>query len=127
MCRVWLVDGYNVLHASLGAQTRARTRTDWWKAPQRERLVERLSNLSMRFERMWIVFDGDRPTPEPSPETRVQCVFARSADEWIRAAIRNAESASDIGVVTGDRQVGDRARQRGAKVVSPRSFLSQCG
>ncbi len=122
-CRVWLVDGYNVLHASLGGQAR----TDWWRAPQRERMVERVSKLSASFDQMWIVFDGHRPSPEPPAATRVHCVFAPSADEWIRAAIRDAESPHEIGVVTGDRQVSDRARHRGAQVISPRTFLRHCG
>ncbi len=122
LCGVWLLDGYNVLHASLGGQER----TEWWKAPQRERIVERVSKLPAHFDQMWIVFDGDRPMPEPTEPTRVRCVFARSADEWIRAAIRDAQSPHEIGVVSGDRQVCDRARGRGAKVVSPRTFLRHC-
>jgi uncharacterized protein YaiI (UPF0178 family) len=54
-------------------------------------------------------------------------VFAPSADDWILRELREASDPTAIVVVTADRQVADRARHRGARVVSPRAFLERCG
>lgn len=124
-CRVWLIDGYNLLHASLGGQDRS----EWWTAPRRRALLERVARFDGPGDQLWVVFDGDRPgpaAPELEEAGRVRCLFAASADEWIRRSIRDSPDASAIAVVTGDRPVADRARHKGASVVSPRLFLSHC-
>ena len=119
--RVWLIDGYNLLHASLSG----RDRSEWWTAAQRAKLLERVETFSGPAEELWVVFDGKRPTEIPEDQ-RLRCVYAPSADEWIRVAVRDAIDVTEVVVVTGDRPVADRARHRGATIVSPRSFLRHC-
>ena len=147
--RIWLIDGYNLLHASLGGQDRS----DWWTAPPRERLLARIRQFTGSAHEptydptreptdeskvgstggstpeLWVIFDGRRPIEESASSSteRLRLVFAPSADEWIRIHIRDAARPDEIAVVTGDRPVADRARHRGAQVVSPRLFLRHCG
>jgi predicted RNA-binding protein with PIN domain len=124
----WLVDGFNVLHASLLSGS---DRQEWWTAPNRERLI----GLSRRFgdptARIWIVFDGPRPTPQAEDAAAlerepVQVVFAPSADDWIVKRVRSSEEPTRIAVVTADHQVAGRSRHRGAQVAAPRDFLALC-
>jgi rRNA-processing protein FCF1 len=53
-------------------------------------------------------------------------VFAPSADDWLLARVREEDDPTRVVVVTADRKVAGRARQRGARVVSPRDFLERC-
>jgi predicted RNA-binding protein with PIN domain len=139
-CRIWLIDGYNLLHASLGGQDRSR----WWTAERREALLARVRTFTGPTDlpahpELWVVFDGNRPLPEDgepaggpdrgaseAPAALVKVVFAPSADEWIRRRVRDADEPAQVAVVTGDRPVADRARHRGARVVPPRLFLQHC-
>jgi predicted RNA-binding protein with PIN domain len=122
---LWLVDGFNVLHAHL---LRGRDRKDWWSAERRQLVIERAARLAARGERVWVVFDGQRPageaeTPEDAP---LRVVFARDADDWMLKAMRAAADPGGVAIVTGDRPVKDRARRAGAHVVSPREWLARC-
>ena len=126
---IWLVDGFNVLHAGL---LRGRDRGRWWQATERRRLVE----LARRFDdpeaEIWVVFDGAHPPPEEAEaaaeeaKERVKVVFAPSADEWLLARLRAAPAPERVVVVTRDRRLADRSRHRGARVASPREFLAHC-
>jgi predicted RNA-binding protein with PIN domain len=121
--RIWLVDGYNVLHAGvLGG----RDRSEWWTGARRRELLERASGFDDDGAEVWIVFDGpDDPGPEDEPRGP-HCVFAASADDWLVDRVRKAEDPSVIAVVTADRQVAGRARGRGARIVTPTDFLARC-
>jgi len=117
---IWLVDGYNVLHAAvLGG----KDRSEWWTGSRRRELLERVSGFDAE---VWIVFDGpdDSGTEAELPGPR--CVFAASADDWLVDRVRSAEDPAAIAVVTADRQVAGRARGRGARIVSPKDFLARC-
>lgn len=123
--RIWLIDGFNVLHASLGGSDRQ----EWWKSAQRARLVDRAAQLqsgALEDEEIWVVFDGDDPGAGPTELGRTRTVFARSADDWIVKRVGSDPEPGRIAVVTGDKQVAGRARHRGAEVVSPRTFLAHC-
>ena len=126
---IWLVDGYNVLHAGLLGKGQ---RVNWWHRSHRDRLVERVRNLEPPRAEIWIVFDGadegERPTghEQDGGLATVRVVFARSADDWILAKVRQSPEPATLAVVTGDQQVAGRARHRGAIVVSPRLFLDHC-
>lgn len=125
--RVWLVDGYNALHAGV---LRGRERRDWWKAPAQALLVARAERFDDAEAEIWVVFDASAARPERCPEpasTRVHLVFTPSADDWLVKRVRAAPEPGGIAVVTGDRQVAGRVRQRGAAVVSPLAFLARCG
>ena len=120
----WLVDGFNVLHAGV---LHGRDRALWWTGPRREQLVARVARFDDPSAEIWIVFDGSAPDPPASPSAgRVHQVFAPSADDWLLKRVRASEAPGCLAVVTADRAVADRARHRGAQVVSPRSFLARC-
>jgi len=122
---LWLVDGFNVLHAHL---LRGRDRKDWWSEERRRLVIERAAALAKADERVWVVFDGQRPAGEAeSPEdAALRVVFAKDADDWILKAMRAAPDPGGVAVVTGDRSVKERARRFGAQVVSPRAWLERC-
>lgn len=117
---IWLVDGYNVLHAAvLGGQDRSQ----WWTGSRRRELFERVSGFDAE---VWIVFDGPDDSAAPADPGGPHCVFADSADDWLVDRVRRAEDPTEIAVVTADRQVAGRARGKGARVVSPKDFLARC-
>ncbi len=82
---LWLVDGFNVLHAGV---LRGRDRADWWKAPRRQQLLERVERFDDPAVRIDVVFDGPDDTPGDSADGRVRSVFAASADDWLLARLR---------------------------------------
>ena len=127
--RLWLVDGFNVLHAGV---LHGRDRAQWWTEPRREQLVALAERFDDAGAEIWIVFDGIGPdgsrpeTPGEAPASRVRRIFAPSADDWLLAKVRTSQAPACLAIVTADRAVADRARHRGAQVVSPRSFLARC-
>jgi|GEM_PF-745969 len=123
VARVWLVDGFNVLHAGLLG---GRDRSHWWTEHNRRELLDRVERFEDADAELWIVFDGSHPDPATDGSTRSRCVFAPSADTWLVDRVRAAAQPARVAVVTADRQVAGRARSRGAKVVSPRAFLARC-
>jgi predicted RNA-binding protein with PIN domain len=122
---LWIVDGFNVLHAHL---LRGRDRRAWWSEERRKLVIDEAVKLAARGERVWVVFDGARPAGEiESPEDALlRVVFAKDADEFLLKAMRAAEDPGGVAVVTGDRPVKDRARRWGAQVFSPRAWLERC-
>ena len=121
--RVWLVDGFNALHVAL---LRGRDRPRWWRGEERERLVAEVARFDASDAEVVVVFDGPRPA-EDAPGEGPRVVFAPSADDWLLREVRDAPEPGAVAVVTADRQLADRARHRGARVVSPRVFLERCG
>jgi predicted RNA-binding protein with PIN domain len=123
--RLWLVDGFNVLHAGVLA---GRDRAEWWSEARRAQLLEIVERFRPEREdaEVWVVFDGRSAAEELAREgSRVRVAFARSADDWLVKRVRAA--GGSVCVVTSDRQLADRARRRGAEVLSPRRFLARCG
>ena len=122
----WLIDGYNVLHAGMLPRD---DRSHWWTRAHRDRLARRVARLKARAREIWVAFDGDdegERTPAPAATTAettpVRIVFARSADAWILEGVRQASCPEECVVVTADRKVADKARHRGAHIVSPRAL-----
>jgi predicted RNA-binding protein with PIN domain len=122
---LWLVDGFNVLHAAL---LRGRDRKDWWSAERRQLVIDEATRLAARGERVCVVFDGKRPADaaESPEDAALRVVFAKDADEWMLKTMRAATDPGSVAIVTGDRPVKDRARRHGAHVVSPREWLARC-
>lgn len=120
---VWLVDGFNVLHAGLLG---GRDRANWWTESKRRELLDRVDHFEDTGAELWIVFDGRHKAPEPHQAVSPRCVFAPSADAWLVERVREAADPTQMAVVTADRQLAGRARSRGAQVVSPRDFLARC-
>jgi len=106
-----LIDGNNLLHSLPREQTR---RSD----------VRRLVLEACRRERMKVtlVFDGPPPAGTPSRELlgSVTVVYSESAaaDDVILRHIPAGSTARDWVVVTDDRGLAERVRQRGAQVRS---------
>jgi predicted RNA-binding protein with PIN domain len=119
------VDGFNVLHAGVLV---GRDRASWWNEARREELLAIVERFEAEREdaEIWVVFDGRSAAEHPTRDgSRVRVAFARSADEWLVKRVRAA--GGSVCVVTSDRQLADRARRRGAEVLSPRRFLARCG
>ena len=121
---LWLIDGFNVLHAGV---LRGRDRAEWWTEPRREQLVALAERFDDAEAQIWIVFDGSGPEdPGHAPASRVRRFFAPSADDWLIEQVKASPEPDCLAVVTADRAVAGRARHRGAQVVSPRAFLARC-
>jgi len=125
--RVWLVDGFNLLHSALLG---GEDRSGWWREAARRRVLDAAAQFDDPEAEIWVVFDGARPAEE-AELGRVRVVFAPSADDWLVARVRAEAGGQDggpprVAVVTADRQVAGRSRHRGAEVVAPQTFLSRC-
>lgn len=121
----WLIDGFNLMHAAV---LKGRDRRDWWRAEARERVLALVRRLEAADAEVVVVFDGRRPADEPEaagPGPRV--VFAASADDYLIRAVRSAPDPGRVTLVTADRQLADRARHRGARVIGPVAFRERCG
>jgi len=104
-----LVDGNNLLHRlPKPARTRSAVRAMVLEVTRHERMS------------VVVVFDGAPPTGSPAHEVlgRVTVVYsgASSADNVIIGWIPAGRSARQWVVVTDDRALADRSRQRGAAV-----------
>jgi predicted RNA-binding protein with PIN domain len=104
-----LIDGNNLLHRlPKSSRTRSGVRALVLEATRHERMS------------VVVVFDGPPAPASPSHEVlgRVAIVYsgAGSADEVIIGRIPGGRSARQWVVVTDDRALADRARQRGATV-----------
>jgi len=105
------VDGNNVMGS----------RPDgWWRdrAGAMQRLVGELDERAARTrDEIIVVFDGRSRALQA---LRVEVAFAAHADDLIAA---HAEPG--LTVVTSDRELAARARERGADVLGARAFLSE--
>jgi len=119
----WLIDGFNVLHVAL---LRGRERGAWWGREGRERLLAEVRHFEDPAAEVCVVFDGSRPGEEATATGGPSVVFAASADAWLLAQVRDAADPAAIALVTADKPLADRARHRGARIVSPREFLQRC-
>ncbi len=118
--RLWLIDGFNVLHACLLS---GRDRSDWWQ-PQRQREVMQWVHAFAEIEEVCVVFDA-KSEPEASllgEPTSAEVCHAPSADEAIIERVRHSLGQHDVHVVTADRPLGDRCRSLGARVERPWAF-----
>lgn len=106
-----LIDGNNLLHSLPGWE---RSRAD-----VRHLVLERV-----RHERLdvTVVFDG--PPPDGSPKVEhlgrvtVRYSGSSSADDVILRVLPSGSRASEWAVVTDDRELGNRIRDRGGRVLS---------
>jgi predicted RNA-binding protein with PIN domain len=119
----WLVDGFNLLHAAV--MKSGEPRDGWWKGANRDRVVALARNFEDREAELVVVFDGAEE-PIAASEDGPRVVFAPTADDWLLAAVKAAPDPRRVAVVTADRRLADRLRDRGAQVVSPRAFAARC-
>jgi hypothetical protein len=121
--RLWLVDGFNVLHAAV---LKGRDRREWWRGPARARVLDLAGGFPDADVEIWVVFDGEDPDEEAELPPRVRQVFAPSADDWLVRRVKQTPRGAPVSVVTADRELAARARHHGAEVVSPRAFAERC-
>jgi predicted RNA-binding protein with PIN domain len=120
MAPLYLVDGFNLLHAAVLA---GRSRPGWWGADRQRQVVE----LSERFGagEVVVVFD-ERGSERATRSGRVDVRFAPDADEYIVSLCASLRSSRSVVVVSADRSLCDRAVYRGAARLSPWRFAAQC-
>jgi predicted RNA-binding protein with PIN domain len=134
---LWLIDGYNVLRVSLAPEpAKPGSPVLWWTEERRRALADLASRLDEQAQEIVLVFDA-RHLEQPQIDTqgfhhrqdgRVRVVFAPSADAWIVSAVRERRADfENVLVVTADRALGNRARSRGAEIVSTGRFVERCG
>ena len=120
---LWLVDGYNYLHALLLGGKKV---DEWWSAEFRARVLEDLEtklhalNSAVPTE-VRLLFDGGSTADMGSgirPALSVE--FHSDADAAIVDACDTAKKRGiSVLVVTADRALGDRCRARGASILKP--------
>ena len=117
----WLVDGMNVIGS----------RPDrWWNDPEKaiRRLIDELDRYAEEtHEEVTVVFDRQPRDVSPGMHGEVTVAFAsrrgrNAADHEIAEMVENDQSSATLKVVTSDRALADRVRQRGARVASSGSF-----
>jgi predicted RNA-binding protein with PIN domain len=117
----WLVDGMNVIGS----------RPDrWWNDPDRavRRFIDELANYAEATgDEVVVVFDRQPRDVTPGTHGPIEVMFAsrtgrNAADHEIAEFVADAESAETITVVTSDRALADRVKQRGARVTPAGSF-----
>jgi hypothetical protein len=121
---LWLVDGFNVLHACI---LKGRERQHWWSAESQTRVLTWLEPFARR-QRVCVVFD-DKSHRDGA---RLRCDgsqfggevrFADSADDEIVSIVGAERSRYRICVVTADRALRDRALHAGApQLMKPWAF-----
>jgi hypothetical protein len=120
---LWLVDGFNLLHAAVLRS--GDSRKEWWKSANRDRVLELARGFDDRDAELVVVFDGNEE-PTAAGEAGPRVVFAAPADDWLLATVKAAPNPQHVAVVTADRRLADRLRDRGALVVSPSAFAARC-
>ncbi|MEW6757436.1 MAG: hypothetical protein AB1347_04380 [Acidobacteriota bacterium] len=109
----WILDGNNVLGFIAAREGRD---------PGREGLLQRIASSRSPLP-LTVVFDGPAPAGHPGGERRGRVAVTysgrRSADDLIHALVRPGDT-----VVTADRELTLRCKDRQGKVVTPDRFLS---
>ena len=102
----------------------------WWNDPDRavRRFIEELVDyVEGTADELVVVFDRRPPDLTPGTRGPIEVMFAsrtgrNAADHEIVELVEEAEAPETITVVTSDRALADRVKQRGARVVSAGSF-----
>jgi predicted RNA-binding protein with PIN domain len=117
----WLVDGMNVIGS----------RPDkWWNDPDKavRRMIDELDRYAEETgDDVTVVFDRQPRDVSPGTHGAIKVAFAsrrgrNAADHEIDEMVANDEAPASFTVVTSDRDLADRVRQRGARVASSGSF-----
>jgi hypothetical protein len=113
--RLWLVDGFNLLHACFLPEG---PRCEWWLPGMRQRVCSELEPIASRYP-VWVVFDGHCTPRALVVSASLVVQHAPNADDFI-ARCSSAECLTrPVTVVTADRSLADRCRQHGADVLRP--------
>ena len=115
----YLIDGHNLI-----GQTPGLSLAD---PDDEQQLIERLRAYLVRINKKGTVFfdkglpGGARRWSNPVLEVRF-APHPKTADTLIVARLRAAHNPRELIVVSGDREVGDAARQAGARVIKSADF-----
>ena len=122
MDRLYLVDGFNLLHSVI---LRGKERKEWWRSDHQSTVVAFVDRL--RDQEAWVIFDARNERSQRCDRTdRVQVFFAPSADDYIVQLCELHRGQRAITVVSADRSLVDRATHRGADRLSPWLFAAVC-
>jgi predicted RNA-binding protein with PIN domain len=118
--RVYLIDGYNLLHRIPDLEKSASPQGELVRFIKRHRLTGSHNN------RVTVVFDGHEPPGMPA-EGGYSIVFSedRSADDVIKERVAKATNKSQVVVVSDDREIRDCARGEGATICRVDEFLKR--
>ena len=102
----------------------------WWNDPDRavRRFIDELVDYGEATgDEVVVVFDRQPRDVTPGTHGPIEVMFAsrtgrNAADHEIAELVAEADSPEIITVVTSDRALVDRVKQRGARVVSAGSF-----
>jgi predicted RNA-binding protein with PIN domain len=102
----------------------------WWNDPDEavRRLIDELDRYAAETgEEVTVVFDRQPRDVSPGIHGAITVAFAsrsgrNAADHEIAEMVADDESPATLKVVTSDRDLADRVRQRGARVASSGSF-----
>ena len=102
----------------------------WWNDPDAavRRLIEELDQFAQSTgDRLTVVFDRQPRDVSAGVHGAITVAFAsrsgrNAADHDIAEIVAQDEEPSSLTVVTSDRALADRVRQRGASVMSSGSF-----
>jgi predicted RNA-binding protein with PIN domain len=126
---LWLIDGYNLMHAAgaIGAKELGR---EAFRKKRRRFLNELASSLGLeRARETTIVFDATSPPADFALETTYKgltLVFAlgdENADARIEHLIAQHSAPKSLTVVSSDRRVRQAASRRKAKALKSDDFL----
>ena len=102
----------------------------WWNDPDRavRRFIDELVDYAEATDdEVAVVFDRRPPDLTPGTRGPIEVMFAsrsgrNAADHEIVELVNEAEAPETITVVTSDRALADRVKQRGARVAPAGSF-----
>jgi predicted RNA-binding protein with PIN domain len=124
---LYLIDGYNFLHAVV---LKGRERAAWWSPENQARTVACVAGLvSGEGVETWVVFDRRGPAPPGAApaivpaEGGLQVHHAPDADDYIVTWCAELSGSRAVIVVSADRSLVDRGRYRGARRLSPWAFM----
>jgi predicted RNA-binding protein with PIN domain len=126
---LWLIDGYNLMHAA-GALGYARLTRESFRRRRRHFLNELADALGpQRASQTTVVLDASRPPADFPPESSykgLDVVFAiadENADARIERLIAEHPAPKTLTVVSSDRRVRRAASRRKAKTLDSDQFL----
>ncbi|MBS1913369.1 MAG: NYN domain-containing protein [Bacteroidetes bacterium] len=121
MQKTYLIDGYNVIHAS---PVFRRLFNNTGHEAARAALVNAVATFAERNNsRCTIIFDGAAEAGQVTPNVNVVASNGRSADDLIRDAARR--EGRRLAVVSSDMEIVATARANMAEIVHAKAFVAQ--
>jgi YacP-like NYN domain-containing protein len=127
---LYLIDGFNFLHAVV---LKGRDRARWWSPENQQAVRDWVALRPVADARACIVFDQREPRAtgdgSASCDTagELEVRHAPDADAYILACCEQLCGTREVVVVSADRSLVDRAKQRGARALSPWAFARYVG